>query len=149
MIGPPTNSATPNCQPNSTIKSTPSSNTKLVAANWKAIAAVKSAPLRTMERAMATAAYEHEDEAAPRLPAIRMLRGPASGSRRDISSFETISSMTAEKRNPRLSPQKMSQNITNAIHSAWPNKSRTGKDVSGAALRCVIKPPPGRLRCQT
>jgi hypothetical protein len=29
--------------------------------------------------------------------------------------------MTAEKRNPRDRPQKMSQNIVNAIHKAWPS----------------------------
>ena len=44
----------------------PSSITRLVEANWKAIAAVKSAPLLKSERASATEAYEQEEEAAPR-----------------------------------------------------------------------------------
>jgi hypothetical protein len=43
---------------------------ELVEANSNAIAAEKSAPLRKIERASATAAYEHEDEAAPRPQAI-------------------------------------------------------------------------------
>ncbi len=54
MIGPPRNSPAVNCQPISTARITPSSTTRLVDANWNAIAAVKSAPLRNSERASAT-----------------------------------------------------------------------------------------------
>ena len=46
IIKPPTNSAASNCQPISTAMVMPSSKTRLVEANWKAIAAIKSAPLR-------------------------------------------------------------------------------------------------------
>ena len=56
MIGPPTNSASVNCQPNSSHRITPSSSTRFVEPNWNAIAAVKFAPLRNSERASATAA---------------------------------------------------------------------------------------------
>ncbi len=56
MSGPPTNSARVNCQPISRAMISPSSITRFVDANWKAIAAVKSAPLRTSDRASATAA---------------------------------------------------------------------------------------------
>ena len=51
IIGPPTNSAAVNCQPISTARIMPSSMTRLVLAISKAMAAVKSAPLRKMERA--------------------------------------------------------------------------------------------------
>ena len=44
----------------------PSSITRLVEAISNAIAAVKFAPLRNSDRASATAAYEHDEEAAPR-----------------------------------------------------------------------------------
>ena len=56
MIGPPTNSATVNCQPISRARMMPSSMTRLVEAISKAIAAVKLAPLRNSDRASATAA---------------------------------------------------------------------------------------------
>ncbi len=56
ISGPPTNSAAVNCQPSSTARMMPSSMTRLVEANWNAIALVKSAPLRNTDRAVATAA---------------------------------------------------------------------------------------------
>ena len=56
MMGPPTNSARVNCQPSSKAMMIPSSMTRLVEAISKAMAEVKSAPLRKSERARATAA---------------------------------------------------------------------------------------------
>ena len=56
IISPPANSAATNCHPISTARIIPSSMTRLVEANWKAIAATKSAPLRNIDRASATAA---------------------------------------------------------------------------------------------
>ena len=56
MIGPPTNSASVNCQPSSSAMITPSSITRFVAASSKTIAEVKLAPLRNSDRASATAA---------------------------------------------------------------------------------------------
>ena len=56
MIGPPTNSARVNCHPMSSARMMPSSITRFVEANWNAIAAVKLAPLRKIDRASATAA---------------------------------------------------------------------------------------------
>ena len=56
MIGPPTNSASVNCQPISTARMMPSSITRFVEANSNAIDAVKFAPLRKIDRASATAA---------------------------------------------------------------------------------------------
>jgi len=56
IITPPANSAATNCHPIKTAKMIPSSTTRFVEANWNAIAAMKSAPLRNIERANATAA---------------------------------------------------------------------------------------------
>ena len=56
ISGPPTNSAAVNCQPINSARITPSSTTRFVEAISKAIAAVKSAPLRNSDRASATAA---------------------------------------------------------------------------------------------
>src|SRR5664280_712492 len=51
ITGPPTNSARVNCQPISRARIDPSSITRLVEANWKAIAAVKSALMALTETA--------------------------------------------------------------------------------------------------
>ncbi len=58
-------SATANCQPISTQSTSPSSHTRLVEANWNASIAVSEAPLSNSERAIAIAAYEHDEDAAP------------------------------------------------------------------------------------
>lgn len=56
ITAPPTNSPTVNCHPSMIAMMMPSSMTRLVEANSKAMAEVKSAPLRKIERASATAA---------------------------------------------------------------------------------------------
>ncbi len=56
MIGPPTNSASVNCQAISSARMMPSSTTRFVLAISNAMAAVKLAPCRNSERASATAA---------------------------------------------------------------------------------------------
>src|SRR5207247_4567716 len=87
----------------------PSSITRFVEANWNAIAAVKSAPLRKSERASATAAYEHDDEAAPRPDATASVLGESSGSSRRISLFETTACTAPERAKPRMSAHSTSQ----------------------------------------
>ncbi len=89
MSGPPTNSASVNCQPSSNARISPNSITRFVLASSKAVAAVKFAPLRNSERASATAAYEQDDEAAPRPAAVARLRGESSGSSRAIVDLRT------------------------------------------------------------
>src|SRR5437763_14612108 len=118
--GPPTNSASANCQPISTIKMIDNSATRLVEATSNAIAAVKSAPLRKIERARATAAYEHDDEAAPSPVAIARLFGESSGNNFVISLFETTAWTTPDKPKPKINGHKISQNMANAIQRAWP-----------------------------
>ena len=54
----------------------PSSITRLVEAISNAMAAVKLAPLRNNDRASATAAYEHDEEAAPSPAATARDLGP-------------------------------------------------------------------------
>ena len=56
MIGPPTNSARVNCHEISRARMIPSSMTRFVLAISKTMAAVKLAPLRSSDRASATAA---------------------------------------------------------------------------------------------
>src|SRR5690242_21854684 len=66
MMIPPTYSATVNCQPIRTQRTRPISHTKFVEANWKASALAALAPFWNSDLAIATAAYEHDDDAAPR-----------------------------------------------------------------------------------
>jgi len=75
MSTPPANSAPRNGQPSRISRISPSSKTRLVEANSNTMAAGKLAPLRKSDRAIATAAYEHDDDAAPRNVANPRLRG--------------------------------------------------------------------------
>src|SRR6266511_1748330 len=132
ISGPPTNSAAVNCQPSSTARMMPSSTTRLVEANWNAIALVKSAPLRNTERAIATAAYEQEEEAAPSPQAIVRERGESSGSSRPISALDTTAWTAPEIAKPRVSAQRISHAMAAARLSAWPSASST--------IMCVSRP---------
>src|SRR5439155_4639332 len=66
----------------------------------------------------ATAAYEQEEEAAPSLQAMPMDLGDSSGSSLLTSDFETTASTTTDRKNPRFRPQRISQNMVNAIFRA-------------------------------
>src|SRR5438034_5815862 len=123
--GPPRNSAAANCHPIRTMMMIVSSATKFVDASWNAIAAVKFAPLRKIDRARATAAYEQEDDAAPRPHAMASDFGESFGNNLVISLFETTACTTADNPKPRMNGHKISQNIANAIHSAWPRAVKT------------------------
>src|SRR5579862_1319477 len=114
ISGPPTSSPARNCQPSSSASTIPSSATRFVEAISNAIAAVKLAPLRKSERARATAAYEHDDDAAPRPVATRSERGESSGRRRATSRFETTAWTQAERAKPRIRAQRISQVIPSA-----------------------------------
>src|SRR5205823_4156257 len=96
----------------------PSSITRFVEANWNAIAAVKSAPLRKSERASATDAYEQDDDAAPRPEAIASVFGESSGRSRRISRFDTTACTAADSAKPRISAHSTSQVIPKAKLSA-------------------------------
>ena len=118
MRGPPRNSPSVNCQPRRSVMTIPSSMTRFVEANWNAIEEVKSAPFRKSERESATAAYEHDEDAAPRPDAMPIERGESSGSSRRISPFETTACTAPESAKPRISAHRISQNIPNAKLSA-------------------------------
>src|SRR6202034_1883897 len=117
--GPPTNSASVNCQPISSARITPSSITRLVEAISNAIAAVKLAPLRNSARASATAAYEHDDDAAPRPAAIASVRGRASPSSRATVDLRTTAWIIADSANPRIRAQVICQVIDPVMDRAW------------------------------
>ena len=72
---------------------------------------MKLAPLRNSDRASATAAYEHDDEAAPSPVASASVRGRSSPSSRAIVSRRTTAWTTADRANPRISDQRICQVI--------------------------------------
>ena len=116
--GPPMNSASVNCQPISNAKMIPSSTTKLVEAISNAIAAVKLAPFRNSDRANATAAYEHDDDTAPKPVAIANVLGRSSPSTRTIVLRQTTADTTEDRANPRRSAHRISHVIPALIDRA-------------------------------
>ena len=78
------------------------------------------APLRNSVRATATAAYEHDDDAAPNAVARVAERTPSRPSTREIDCFDTKVSTHAESRKPSASGHSTVQNISNARRSASP-----------------------------
>ena len=136
MRGPPTNSASVNCQPISSARITPSSITRFVEAISNAIAAVKSAPLRNSARASATAAYEHDEEAAPRPVATASARGRSSPSSRTTVDLRTTAWTTADSANPRISAQVIAQVIDPA----------TARASATACIPSPSRPPQSRAR---
>src|SRR5215472_3002208 len=131
MIGPPMNSARVNCHDSSSANMMPSSMTRFVLAISKAIAATKLAPRRISARASATAAYEHDDEAAPRPLASASVLGLASPSILATVSRRTTACTMADRVKPRISDQVICQVIDPATPSAWPMAS---------SARIVIRP---------
>lgn len=125
ISGPPTNSAAVNCHPVSSARMLPNSTTRLVEPLSKAIAAVKLAPLRNSDRARATAAYEHDDEAAPRPAAGARVRGRSSPRRATTVERRTTACTTADRVKPRISAHRISHVIVPARPRAWPIAAST------------------------
>src|SRR5665647_2848775 len=115
MIWPPMNSATVNCQPSNRNMMTPSSMTRLVEAISNAMAAVKLAPLRNNDRASATAAYEHDDNAIPNPMEATMARGRSSPISRTTVARRTTALATAERKNPKIRAHRISQVIDRPV----------------------------------
>ena len=111
ISGPPMNSAAVNCQPISRARMMPNSTTRFVEPISNAIAAVKLAPLRNSDRANATAAYEHDDDAAPSPAATARVRGRSSPIRLTIVERRTTACTTADRAKPRMSAHRISQVI--------------------------------------
>jgi len=120
ISGPPTNSASVNCHPKRSAMMIPSSTTRFVEAISNAIAAEKLAPFRKSDRASATAAYEHDDDATPSPEASAIVSGRSSPSSRTIDSRRTTACTTAESAKPSMSAHRISHVIDAAIVSAWP-----------------------------
>ena len=135
ISGPPTNSASANCQPMRTMRMIDNSATRFVEASSNAIAAVKSAPFRKIDRASATAAYEHDDEAAPRPVAIARLFGESSGKSFVICDFDTTACTAPDNPNPKINGHKISQNMANAIHKACPKEFINSVIILGGVFR--------------
>ena len=123
MTRPPRYSATVNCQPISTQRTTPSSQTRLVEANWKASALAAVAPLTNSERAIATAAYEHDDDAAPSPVARATGPDPFPPSVCSTRARGTHACTMAEKAKPRTRAHHTSQTISPASRTTCQRKS--------------------------
>ncbi len=121
---PPRYSATVNCQPTRIHSTRPSSHTRLVEANWKASALAAEAPLTNSERAMATAAYEHDDDAAPRPVARAVAPTPAPPSVFSIRSRGTHAWTTAEMAKPSTSAHHTAHAMSRASRRPCHRKSR-------------------------
>ena len=120
MITPPTSSPSANCQPSSTQITIPSSTTRFVEANMKTIELTKSAPRWKSVFAIADAAYEHEEEAAPKRVARRTSRGPRRPSTRCMSTRGTNACTAPEIPKPRIRAHSVAQNMKKASRSEWP-----------------------------
>src|SRR4051794_20289800 len=121
---PPTYSASANCQPISTQRTSPSSHTRLVEANWKESAVAAEAPLANSDLPIAIAAYEHDEEAAPRPVARATAPGPAPDSADSMRSRGTQACTIAEMANPSTRAHHTSQAMRKASFRAEPMTSR-------------------------
>src|SRR3954466_7547716 len=122
---PPKNSARVNCQPISTHRTRPSSQTRLVEANWKASAVAAEAPFWNRLLAIAIAAYEHDEEAAPSALASVTAFGPEPDSDDSIRWRGTQACTIALIAKPRTSAHHTSQAIRNASFRPLPMTSST------------------------
>src|SRR6202171_5341661 len=115
MSRPPANSAATNCQPSRMRRTRPSSKTRFVDANSKMIALPKLAPRRNRALPTATAAYEHDELAAPKPHARRKPFRSGLPRVRATARFDTTVWTIAESRKPKASGQRTSQSMKSAI----------------------------------
>ncbi len=113
---PPTNSASVNCQPRKIQITSPSSKTRFVDANWNAIAATRLEPFWKSDFAIAIAAYEHDDDAAPSAGRERDRARPAAAERAVDAACAAPSACTiAESRKPSTSAHQTSHAMRAAL----------------------------------
>src|SRR5436309_3262488 len=122
---PPTYSASVNCQPISTHSTRPSSHTRFVEANWNASAVADDAPFWNRDFAIAIAAYEHDEDAAPSPVASATGFGPDPDSARSIRARGTHAWSIAEIAKPNTSAHQTSQAIKNESWRPCQSTSRT------------------------
>src|SRR4051794_36917137 len=98
----------------------PSSQTRFVEANWNASADAADAPFWNSDLAIAMAAYEHDDDAAPRPVASATGRGPEPDRARSMRRRGTQAWTIAEMAKPRTSAHHTSHAIRNAFQRPSP-----------------------------
>ncbi len=148
ITSPPRYSASVNCHPSRIQSTSPSSHTRFVEANWKASAEAAEAPFWNRLLAIATAAYEHDEEAAPRPVATATGRGPSPASARSIRSRGTHACTTAEMKNPNTSAHHTSQAISSASRTPCQNRCSTGVISGGPfAYPHTVSSTPGGYLC--
>ena len=109
----------------STHSTRPSSQTRLVDANWNASAEAADAPFWNRLLPMAMAAYEHDEEAAPSPVAVAMGFKPPPERAFWMRSRGTHAWTTAEMKKPKTSAHQTSQPIRNASRSPCQMTSST------------------------
>jgi hypothetical protein len=117
---PPANSAAVNSGPRKIHSTIPSSKTRLVEANMNASAAGSPAPFWNVLLAIAIAAYEHDDDAAPSPVAFSVDPRPRPPSTRSISPRVNQACTIPDSRKPRISAHHTSHAIWKAKLSASP-----------------------------
>src|SRR4051812_37878856 len=117
---PPKYSPSVNCHPISTHSTSPSSHTRFVEANWNASADAAEAPFWNSDLAIAIAAYEHDDEAAPSPVASAIGRTPSPDSDDSIRRRGTQACTIAEIRKPSTSAHQTAHAIRKACESPSP-----------------------------
>src|SRR3954467_6514401 len=122
---PPRYSASVNCQPISTQRTRPSSQTRLVEANWNASADAADAPFWNSDLAIAIAAEEQDADAAPSAVASPTGRAPDPDSADWIRARGTQAWTTAEMAKPSTSAHHTSHAIRKAVAKPSASLSRT------------------------
>ena len=124
---PPTNSASVKRQPSRTHSTSPSSQTRFVEANWNASADAADAPFWKRDFAIAIAAYEQDDEAAPSAVARATGAKPLPERARSMRARGTQACTTADTPKPKTSAHHTSY----AIRPAFSIPSTT--NISGSS----------------
>ena len=104
-----------NCHPIRIQITIPSSITRFVEANWNASADAAEAPFVNSDLAIAIAAYEHEEEAAPRPVASPTGRAPDPPRARSMRVRGTQAWTTPEIAKPSTSAHQTCHAIRNAL----------------------------------
>ena len=131
---PPISSASVNCQPISTHMTMPSSTTRFVEANWNASALAEEAPAANSDLAIAIAAYEQDDDAAPSPLASATGRTPPAPSARSMRTRGAHACTAPEIVNPSTS----AHHTCHAISSAFCSPSHSVSIAAIAAPVCSI-----------
>ena len=109
------NSAAVKRQPTITQRTRPSSKTRFVDANWNTIAETRLAPRSKSDLAIAIAAYEHDDDAAPSPEASATSGSPRPPSARSSRRRGTQACTIADRAKPNASAHQTSHTMRSAF----------------------------------